>query len=84
MYIFNLARGMRDIDHDGRRYTHHISFDINVLYIKWNYDMINYLTQSRSKVILFDSFKLWEKIRAVMHIIPRYVETIHGFDDIFL
>jgi hypothetical protein len=64
--------------------THHVSFNINVVHIKWNYGITNYLAQSRSKVVLFDSFKLWEKRRMVMHIIPRFVGTIHGFDDGFV
>ena len=84
MYVFNLVRGMRDIDYDNRRDTRHSSFGINVVHIKWNYGVTEYLTQSRSKVILFDSGKLWEKIRAMMHIIPRFVRTIHGLDDRFV
>jgi len=52
--------------------------------IKWNYGVTDYLAQSGSKVILFDSFKLWEEIRTVMHIIPRIVGTINGFDDGFV
>jgi hypothetical protein len=84
VYIFNLARDTRDIDHDGRGDTHHVSFGINVMRIKWNYDVTDYLTQSRSKIILFDSSKLWEKIRAMMHIIPRFVRTIHGLNDSFI
>jgi hypothetical protein len=84
VYIFNLVRGARDIDRDGRRDTHHISFSINVVRIKWSYGMTDYLAQSRSKVILFESSKLWEKIRAMMHIIPSFVRTIHGFDDGFI
>jgi hypothetical protein len=84
MYVFNLAKGMRDIDRESRKDTCHIYFGINVVHIKWNYGVTNYLTQSRSKVILFDSSKLWEKIRVMMHIIPRFVRTIHGFDDGFI
>jgi hypothetical protein len=43
IYIFNLTRGTRDVDLDGRRNTHHISFGINVMRIKWNYDVTDYL-----------------------------------------
>ena len=84
IYVLNFSRGMRDVDRDGRRNTCHISFSINTVCIKWNYGMIDYLTQSRSKNILFNSFNLWEKIRAVMHIILGFFGTIHGFDDSFV
>jgi hypothetical protein len=59
-------------------------YGINVVRIEWNYVVTDYLTQSRSKIILFDFGKLWEKRRAMMHIIPRPVGSIHGLYDGFI
>jgi hypothetical protein len=84
IYIFNLDKNTRDINSYGRRDTHHVSFGINSMCIKWNYDVIDYLSQGRSKIILFDSSKLWEKIREMVHIIPWSLRTIHGLYDLFI
>jgi hypothetical protein len=68
--IFIFTRNTRDVDRDGRRNTRHVSFDINVVCIKFKCDKIDYLTQGRSKIILFDPNNLWEEVRVVIHIIP--------------
>jgi hypothetical protein len=46
--------------------------------------MTDHLTQGRSKFILFDLNKIWEKIGSMMHIVQMPIRTIHGLYDGFI